>query len=81
MIYFIQDTSSGAIKIGISKTPKARLSALQTAHAAPLILLGVMDGAKNEEAILHRKFVHIQGEWFEPTIDLLKYISSNAVVS
>jgi hypothetical protein len=79
MIYFIQDTSSRAIKIGTSKNPLSRLSDLQTAHHAPLILIGVMDGTQHEERLLHHKFERLQGEWFEPSRALLAYIQNSAI--
>lgn len=79
MIYFIQDTHSKTIKIGVSKTPLARLSDLQTAHHSKLILLGVMDGMQTQERELHQKFNRLQGEWFEPTPDLFRFIRDNAI--
>lgn len=79
MIYFIQDTHSKTIKIGVSKTPLARMADLQTAHHAKLILLGVMDGMQREEKALHGEFTRLQGEWFEPTPDLLRYIRDNTI--
>ena len=79
MIYFIQDTSSRSIKIGTSGRPLARLADLQTAHHAPLILIGVMEGAQHEERELHSKFERLRGEWFEPSRALLAYIQNNAI--
>jgi len=61
MIYFIQDTSSRAIKIGISEHPTTRLAALQTAHHSDLILLAVMDGNEQDEQALHRMFKRKRG--------------------
>jgi hypothetical protein len=79
MIYFIQDTRSKAIKIGISQEPIKRLAALQIAHHSKLILIGVMDGTRATEESLHTLFTRKQGEWFEPTRDLLAFIKQNAV--
>jgi len=79
MIYFIQDTSSKAIKIGVSKKPTQRLSDLQTAHATKLVLLAVMDGGQREERELHLRFTRKQGEWFEPRPDLLRFIGAEAM--
>jgi hypothetical protein len=78
MIYFIQDTGSKAIKIGISYNPPKRLAALQTAHASRLTLMGVMDGGQREERALHHRFARLQGEWFEPTEGLLAFVQANA---
>lgn len=79
MIYFIQDTKSKAIKIGVSHNPADRLKALQTAHSAPLVLLAVMDGGRQEEAALHRMFSRLNGEWFEASAELLTYIRLSAL--
>jgi len=79
MIYFIQDSSSCAIKIGMSGKPLSRLTDLQTAHHARLVLVGVMDGGRYEEQVLHSKFDRRQGEWFDPSTALLSYIRDNAI--
>lgn len=79
MIYFIQDTHSRSIKIGVSDTPVARLKALQTAHSSRLVLIGVMDGTHIQEQALHQLFTRKRGEWFEPTRDLLAFIREKAV--
>ena len=79
MIYFIQDSSSQAIKIGVSKQPLKRLADLQTAHPSQLLLIGVMDGMQQQEKELHRRFTRQRGEWFDPSPDLLAFIRENAV--
>jgi hypothetical protein len=79
MIYFIQDTETRRIKIGVSAEPAQRLKQLQTAHASELKLIAVMDGARNEEQALHQIFTRKRGEWFEPTRDLLAFIKEKAV--
>jgi hypothetical protein len=79
MIYFIQDTHSRAIKIGISHDPVKRLADLQVAHHSKLLLIGVMDGTRATEESLHSLFTHKRGEWFEPTRDLMTFIRENAV--
>jgi hypothetical protein len=81
MIYFIQDTGSRAIKIGVSRSPRERLADLQTAHPARLVLLGIMDGMQNEERALHSKFDRVHGEWFEPTPDLMSFIQKSAITA
>lgn len=70
MIYFAQDTTSKAIKIGYSKDPKKRRSGLQTASPNPLELLGVVHGGLEHERAYHKKFKEerIHGEWFHGTI-------------
>lgn len=75
-VYFIQDVETGAIKIGVSLDPKARLSQLQIGHPYQLILLGVMPGSRREEVELHVMFerFHIRGEWFRGDDALLSAI-------
>jgi hypothetical protein len=79
MIYFIQDTETRRIKIGVSAEPNQRLRQLQTAHAAELKLIAVMDGSRIEEQALHQLFTRKRGEWFEPTHDLLAFIREKTV--
>jgi len=76
VIYFIENTDSGEIKIGYSRNPMARLRALQTATCAPLELLKVVEGDVSLERALHEKFRggRRRGEWFDPTVGLLTYI-------
>jgi hypothetical protein len=79
MIYFIQDTKSRAIKIGVSSEPAQRLKQLQTAHASDLKLIAVMDGSFAEEQSLHQLFTRKRGEWFEPTRELRTFIKERTV--
>lgn len=69
MIYFIQDSVNGAIKIGYtSQDPEIRLSTLQTGNPNTLTIIGLMHGSSILEKYLHYKFRehHIRGEWFMP---------------
>lgn len=77
-VYFIEARESGAIKIGSTSNPTARLSALQTGSPVRLRLIGYTEGGEPEERRLHRLFEDSRshGEWFKPTIDLLDYITS-----
>jgi hypothetical protein len=70
VIYFIQDKTTGAIKVGWSKNPKRRLGTLQTATPNELVLLGTVQGGLEHEAGLHDRFAQhrLQGEWFRGTI-------------
>lgn len=70
MIYFIQNTRNGLVKIGFTNgDPKDRLSNLQVGSADPLKLLGSLPGDKTFEAMLHRRFKYLRrsGEWFTIT--------------
>lgn len=81
MIYFAQDTTSKALKIGYSKDPKKRRSGLQTASPNPLDLLGVVHGGLEHERAYHKKFKQerIHGEWFHDSIlpEVLEIIARN----
>ena len=79
MIYFIQSTADNSIKIGYSKDVKARLAGLQTASASKLILLGSMEGDRDLEASLHRKFdiFSVSGEWFKGDKLLTDFVKEN----
>ena len=82
MIYFITD--GNCIKIGYTKNDvRKRLKQLQTSNPNRLFLLGYVEGDKNDEKMLHKKFsssiVRINGEWFSPTQDLLDFINDNSL--
>lgn len=79
MIYFIQDTVSGYIKIGKTRETqlKARIKSLQTATPNVLVCVGVIMN-DNQEKKYHDKFIncHYRGEWFSPFTYLLDFIKS-----
>ena len=81
MIYFIQQSISGPIKIGWSaKQPLNRLDTMQTYHSCDLIGLGIMSGDRGIESKLHHQFkgIRLAREWFSPHISLLRFIRINA---
>lgn len=57
------------VKIGVAKSVRRRLAALQTASAAKLTLLGVLPGGRLLEQNLHARYAskRVQGEWFALT--------------
>ena len=75
-VYFIREGVQGPIKIGWSKSPEARIAALQTANPNPLVLLGKIPGPMEEERRIHSIFDRdrIQGEWFRPSPVLLSFV-------
>lgn len=84
MVYFIADTTNNVVKIGYSKSPKNRLKQLQTSNSNVLVLLGFMDGNKEEEIHLHKLFSkhQLQGEWFSlNNEDILDYININNLIN
>jgi hypothetical protein len=80
-VYFIRDSSSGAIKIGRTDGPvKARMASIQTGMIGTLSLLGVIRRVPPEtEKQLHWRFraSRIRGEWFRASPDLMAYIAAH----
>lgn len=76
MIYFIQNTETAAIKIGLSVDPAKRLASLQTASADPLKLLGTIEGGRDKESALHCQFSahRLSGEWFRGHPELVEAV-------
>lgn len=77
-VYFIKNETTGAIKIGRTKTMRKRLGDLQTASSEPLTLLGVVPGSNELERALHTEFRdhQIHGEWFHPHESLMSRIAT-----
>lgn len=75
-IYFIQEGTSGFIKIGITTDIESRIKALQTGNPRKLRCIANFRGSHIYEQKLHIKFnsSRYNGEWFHPTKDLLQYI-------
>lgn len=76
VVYFIQAISGGPIKIGFTRNLTTRLAALQNSHPERLIVVAAFPGGPAEEGELHHKFkaVRVNGEWYEPSSDLLAEI-------
>jgi hypothetical protein len=72
-VYAVQADLAGPVKFGVSADPATRLAVLQTAHAAPLILLGAMRGGRELERGFHAALAvdRMEGEWFAPSRDVL----------
>jgi len=75
-LYFIREGKKGNIKIGISKNPTDRLSALQTGTSKRLELLWYLDVKQKHEKNIHKIFAkeNIIGEWFEPSARILRFL-------
>lgn len=79
MIYFVQSNNSGPIKIGYTKNKYSvhkRLGSIQVGSSEPLKLLGLINGSRKDEQLLHKKFhvYQLHGEWFQPSKTLLNFI-------
>jgi hypothetical protein len=77
VIYFIR-AANGAIKIGYSVNPVARLATMQTGSPVHLELVAVVTGTQRDEKALHAQFAEhrISGEWFEPAPALIAMVNS-----
>lgn len=78
IVYFVQNSHNGLIKIGCTKNKKSRLSALGVTSDGPIRCLATMPGGLDEERKVHRLFSgsRVQGEWFSCSPELLSFISN-----
>lgn len=79
-VYFVQEGSDGAIKIGYARGVASRLALLQAGNPRPLRLLAAIQGARSVEYELHARFAYLRlfGEWFSPGSELVDFISGLA---
>src|SRR5208282_4619730 len=76
LVYYVQRTSDGLIKIRTSRTIHGRMAALKTTYG-PLRLLATHGGTHIEEHAIHRRFEALLAEgreWFLPGLPLLEHI-------
>jgi len=76
MIYFIK-SESGHVKIGYSENGvEQRINALQCGCPFELTLLKAIDGDREQEQLLHRKFksFRCKGEWFSFTDEIMNFL-------
>lgn len=69
-------------KIGYSKNPKRRISAMQSSHALPITTICVIrtETMRSLESELHKRFAakRMSGEWFHLAEDDIAYIKELA---
>lgn len=77
MVYFLQATATGRIKIGTTTDLRLRMQALRC-QVGQLEILATQAGGNELEKALHRRFADDRrhGEWFEPTEALLSHIAT-----
>jgi hypothetical protein len=77
-VYFVQEGTSGPVKIGRTKDVAGARPGVQTGNPTELRHLASERATKDREKILHRKFHHlrIRGEWFTPAPELLAYVAA-----
>jgi hypothetical protein len=75
-IYFIGG-DTGAIKIGLARSPERRLISLQCGSPIQLRILAQGPGSQRDERALHQRFAahRLHGEWFEPHPTILAEIA------
>jgi len=73
-VYFL--LSNNLIKIGFTIDVQKRISCIRTMSPSPVKLLGFMEGGRDKESALHKKFAstRMHGEWFKKTDSLLNLI-------
>lgn len=81
MVYFLKVGTR--IKIGYTRKPSQRITALQSMNARRGQLLAIILGGPDKEADLHRQFsnLRLHGEWFKATPYLLDEIGKLAMAS
>lgn len=72
-IYFISTPYSGAVKIGWTENPPKRLKVYAAHNAAPVGVLLLFRGSRDDERALHRRFseYRYRTEWFRMDGELL----------
>lgn len=82
-IYFMRRADGvGPIKIGCSRWPKERLSALTIWSPEPLEIVATVEGTFSDEKRLHNQFAahRLHGEWFEAAGPVLAAMSRAATL-
>ncbi|UXZ57051.1 GIY-YIG nuclease family protein [Curtobacterium sp. Arg-1] len=83
VVYFIQQGSSGPIKIGCSRNLTSRLNSLRTSSSEPLHVLGTVPGGFELERQMHQALdaFRLNGEWFTPSLKVLRLIRKQLELS
>lgn len=78
MIYFLHCPDAKRIKIGKSRSPLSRISALRAACPFEIELIGCMYGHTLEEGEIHSRFWHhhAKGEWFHDHEEIMDFVKA-----
>lgn len=70
VIYFIQNTVDGCIKVGVTCNLTRRLRELRAGSSGLLIVLGAFPGNRTAETAAHHCLAKARtyGEWFKPDL-------------
>jgi len=77
LIYFVQPTDGGPVKIGFSNNVAARVKELEGFYGRELVVLATFKGGRREEAEMHDRFSHLRygrTEQFRPDMELMDFI-------
>lgn len=76
-VYFALADEVRRVKIGMSVSPRDRISTINADSPVAVRLVGTMPGTAENESALHRRFrhLHVKGEWFEYRDELADYIA------
>jgi hypothetical protein len=90
VIYFMQSTEGGSIKIGYTCDLRRRHKQLEKHYGCQLAVLATMPGDLDEEAEIHERFAHLRHartygqrrrpELFQPAADLMEFIGRPLLV-
>jgi hypothetical protein len=83
LIYFMQCSAGGPVKIGFTDDVQLRQQQLEASYGRPLALLATMEGGRAEEASIHRRFRQLRlgrTEQFRPGRELMEFIGRPLLV-
>ena len=78
MLYFVQGTVSGNIKIGWTESFRERFKSICSNSSDVVVCLATTEDSRDTWLELNSRFRHLRdhGEWFKPGQDLLDYIAA-----
>lgn len=84
MIYFMQSTEGGPVKIGYTSNLERRHKQLETHYQKSLSVLATLEGDESREREIHDQFAHLRlgedgrpgkkVEQFRPALELMEFI-------
>ena len=80
IVYFLENRTTGLIKIGVTKNFPNRLSAIRSKFRGDEIIpIGYLKNGRTVEKLLHFMFSDSRefGEWFEPVDGIRQFIESS----
>jgi T5orf172 domain len=81
MVYFAR-MPSGLIKIGFTRNIARRLSELVGEYGTPIDIVGVLEGGRDEEQVIHERFSHVRTtgcEMFRECPEMFQFIREETI--